>query len=293
MKANKIILGAAHWGAVYGVGNKGKNIINIEKIKNITAYAQTHGVDTIDTATLYKNSHEKIGKAKLENFKIITKTIKFKNENLNLQQAEKLKDNFKQSLKKLGRSSAHALLVHQAKDLLKPGGGYLVDALKQLKDEKLINKHGISIYYSDNIEKILKIFKPDIIQLPLSLFDQRFLHDGTVAALAREGIEIHARSVFLQGLPFICTSQLPNYFAKWKTFLDDFSSDCKLFKTTPDQVFTSFINTVNELDGYVVGFNKKEEMDSFMSNSLMDFKDHFLKYECKDPGLLDPSQWQI
>ena len=151
----------------------------------------------------------------------------------------------------------------------------------------------MSIYYLDDIEKILQIFKPDIVQLPISLFDQRFLHDGTLAALAKEGIEIHARSVFLQGLPFICTSQLPNYFNKWKYFLDDFSSDCKLFETTPDQIFTSFLSTINELDGYVVGFNNNREMDCFMTNCFVGFNDYFLKYECKDTGLIDPYKWQI
>ena len=193
MKTNKLILGSAHWGAVYGVANQGSNIMSIQAINKIAENARGYGIDTIDTATLYKNSHEAIRKAKLEGFNVITKTIKFQNKTLTLQDAENLKNSFKFSLEQLGRSSTHALLFHQARDLLKPGSNYLLDAIKQLKDENLIRKFGVSIYYSDDIEKILQIFKPDIVQLPISLFDQRFLHDGTLAALAKEGIEIHAR----------------------------------------------------------------------------------------------------
>ena len=50
------------------------------------------------------------------------------------------------------------------------------------------------------IKKVLDLFIPDIIQLPFSVFDQRLLQDGTLSTLKSLGIEIHARSIFLQGL---------------------------------------------------------------------------------------------
>ena len=40
----------------------------------------------------------------------------------------------------------------------------------------------------------------DIVQLPLSLHDQRMLENGTVARLRSSGVAIHARSIYMQGL---------------------------------------------------------------------------------------------
>ena len=50
------------------------------------------------------------------------------------------------------------------------------------------------------ISKGLALFQPDIVQLPLNLADQRFSQTDTYDPSSL-GIEIHARSIFLQGLP--------------------------------------------------------------------------------------------
>ena len=102
------------------------------------------------------------------------------------------------------------MLFHQASDLLKPGSGYLVEVVNDLKLEGLIDKFGVSVYYSDEFEKVFQILKPDIVQLPVSLFDQRFYKDGTIPSLSRQNVEIHSRSMFLQGLPLLLPESLPD-----------------------------------------------------------------------------------
>ena len=52
-------------------------------------------------------------------------------------------------------------------------------------------------------------FKPDIIQAPASLLDQRLLVDGTLATLAEWGVEVHLRSIFLNGLLFLPPDRVP------------------------------------------------------------------------------------
>ena len=39
-----------------------------------------------------------------------------------------------------------------------------------------------------------------MIQFPISIFDQRFIQDGTLKFLKSKGIKLFARSIFLQGL---------------------------------------------------------------------------------------------
>ena len=47
-----------------------------------------------------------------------------------------------------------------------------------------------------------KPYKPDVIQLPFNVFDNRFQVTGKLKKLKRLKVEIHARSIFLQGLFF-------------------------------------------------------------------------------------------
>ena len=133
----------------------------------------------------------------------------------------------------------------------------------------------------------------DTLSFEFSLFDQRFLRDGTLTELSRINIEIHARSLFLQGLPFLKSCKLPKYFRPWLEIFQNFSFDCDYKNIAPDVVCTSFINSISEIDGCVVGFNSKEEIDRFFSNLSQPFLSHFLKYECYDDALLNPSQWKV
>ena len=52
-----------------------------------------------------------------------------------------------------------------------------------MKSHKIIKKIGFSIYSESQLFKLLNIFKPDIIQLPLSIFDNRFRKKNIIQKL--------------------------------------------------------------------------------------------------------------
>ena len=97
------------------------------------------------------------------------------------------------------------LLVHAASDLQGADGKALWAALRRLRDEGVFRKIGISVYVADDPARLAARFRPDVMQLPFSLLDQRLLADGTLARLSDLGVEVHARSLFLQGLLFLET----------------------------------------------------------------------------------------
>ena len=68
---------------------------------------------------------------------------------------------------------------------------------KKVKFTKLIY---VSIYNPEEINYAIKKFKFDIIQLPINLFDRKLIDNGILSRLKKHGYEIHARSIFLQGL---------------------------------------------------------------------------------------------
>lgn len=80
--------------------------------------------------------------------------------------------------------------------------------MQQLKAQHLVKNIGVSVYEGKQIDGILERFDIDLIQLPLNVLDQRLLHSGHLAKLKNAGIEIHARSVFLQGLLLVSPAEL-------------------------------------------------------------------------------------
>src|ERR1700678_3830402 len=114
------------------------------------------------------------------------------------------------SLARLGLTRADAIMVQAAGDLFSPYGLALWERLKALRDMGLFARVGISAYASDDPVGLARRFKPDVIQAPASLLDQRLLLDGSLAAVREMGVEVHLRSIFLHGLLFRPPGRAPN-----------------------------------------------------------------------------------
>jgi aryl-alcohol dehydrogenase-like predicted oxidoreductase len=112
---------------------------------------------------------------------------------------------------RLGVERVDAILAPSATDLLSPGGQGLWDRLKALKDQGLCAKVGVPVYASDNPLALARRFKPDVVQAPASLLDQRLLLDGTLAKLAEMGVEVQLRSIFLNGVLFLPPDRAPSH----------------------------------------------------------------------------------
>ena len=80
-------------------------------------------------------------------------------------------------------------------------GGAVWDRLRQLQANGSIRGLGVSVYTPDEALLALKDPSVQILQIPFNVLDQRWVHKGVVAAVAERGdVEVHVRSVFLQGL---------------------------------------------------------------------------------------------
>ena len=103
------------------------------------------------------------------------------------------------SLQRLHASSLDGFLVHCASDLRGSKGAELLYWLESLRDRGLVNRIGVSIYNASELEG-LPLDHLQLVQLPLSVYDQRLIRNSTIARLQDSGIAVHVRSVFLQGL---------------------------------------------------------------------------------------------
>ena len=120
-----------------------------------------------------------------------------------------VEDELRQALRRLRLDKADAVMVQCAGDLFSPQGAAMWDRLKKLREEGLIERVGVSVFASDEPVGLTRRFKPDIIQAPVSLLDQRLIVSGALAEIAGLGVEVHLRSIFLQGLLFLPPDRMP------------------------------------------------------------------------------------
>ena len=220
----KLVLGTAQFGSDYGLVN-GKKVkkLDIFKIENLIFKSK---ISFIDTSVNYGNSEYIIGNSKLKKLKIITK-FKLPNENISIKNWVDLKINL--SLKKLKVKQIYGLLIHDVNDLFKKYGKDYLKCLDNLKKSGVVKYIGLSVYCPNDLNRVWKFWKPDIVQLPFNIIDQRFLLSKWLENLKKNKVKIFARSCFLQGL-LISDYRLIHKFKKYNNLLDSFSLWCLKIK---------------------------------------------------------------
>lgn len=113
------------------------------------------------------------------------------------------------SLRRLGLSRGYAVVVRSGEDLVGPEGPNLWRRLRGLQDEGLFEHVGVSLKAEDSPVALARRFRPDIVQAPVSVLDQRLVINGDLARLADLGVEVQLRSIFQHGLLFTPGYGLP------------------------------------------------------------------------------------
>ena len=202
--------------------------------------------------------------------------------------------NFKNSLINLNRKSINGILVHNSEDLVHDDGEYLWEELNKLKENKIIEKIGVSVYDLKNTEKLLK-YKIDIIQIPINIFDQRFLNSGMIKDLNKKDIEIHARSIFLQGILGIDPYTSNNLPQELNILLKNFVEYLKPFNLSTVEGAIIFIFNLKQLSKFIIGFNKVDEIKiikNTVQNKLLNNLD-FSSFKITNKNLIDPRFWSM
>lgn len=288
---NKLGLGTVQWGLPYGLANK-HGITAPETVTAILAEARHHGIKVLDTASLYGEAETVLGANSLEMFHVISKTPKFAT-SVSDEQALQLTQVFHQSLQRLSCKKIYGLLVHHADDLLVPGGEKLVAAMTGLKEKGAVENIGVSVYDGAQVDAVLKIFKPDIVQLPVSVLDQRMLLNGQLERLKNEGIEIHIRSVFLQGLLLMPLDQVPAYFDPVRPLLARWHAAAQAQGMTLVQAALSFVRDIPYVDTVLVGVESLAQFQSCLEDFSIDASFDASNLACNDPMFVNPALWKI
>jgi aryl-alcohol dehydrogenase-like predicted oxidoreductase len=273
----KLGLGTVQFGQAYGVSNAHGQVAGDEAAAILARAAQA-GVTVLDTAANYGEAEKVLAALDTAPFRIVTKTCAVK------YGLEAVVARATQSAQTL---HADTLLVHAAADLEAPG---LWDALQALKAEGLFRRIGISAYVADDPAALAARFKPDVVQLPFSLLDQRLLQDGSLSRLRDLGVEVHARSLFLQGL--LLMEAPPPYLAEAAPLLAKLRARLAAAGTNSLAAALGFVLARPEIAIGLVGVTTREELDQILAAAAQPLPD--LDWDAcalADERILTPSLW--
>jgi hypothetical protein len=238
----KLALGTANFAQLYGIANHGR--LDGAEINNILATARQAGIELIDTAQAYGCDMRLF-----DGFKVINK---ISSDNATV-------------------PPSYALLAHNAKvDMM---------TLIMAKYRGIVQKIGAAVYSPDEIPALL-VYPIDIIQLPLNVFDTRFC--PWIPQLKAKGIQVHIRSVFLQGLllmhnPPFATAQVRR-----------FQRIAKAYCYTPAQYALGRALACGG-DVVVVGCNSAEQLEEIVKVKPIRYDGN--DFSVTDEDIINPTKW--
>ncbi|WP_367317336.1 aldo/keto reductase [Vibrio coralliilyticus] len=188
----KLSLGTVQFGLDYGVTNSGGQVER-SVVEEMLDLAPNLGINSLDTAIAYGNSESVLGQFDLKAFKVTSKIPSLAGAKSSINQMTK------QSLERLNIDHLYGMMLHDENDAFASNWRNLLE-LKSLKEEGLVSKIGVSFYDSQSALSVIEAGLVDLIQIPANLFDSRFEIAGVLDAAEKNGVEIHVRSLFLQGL---------------------------------------------------------------------------------------------
>ena len=290
MASSKLILGTVQFGLDYGINNlNGKP--SIEAVYKILECARKNKVLILDTAEAYGDSQERIGmyhEKYTHVFKVITKFSP-----LRIDLPSDIIDRVKLNLKTLNTEFLYSYMFHSYKDYEKYYPFYK-DQILELVGQGLIRKIGVSLHSNDEIEQVLENKNIELIQLPFNLLDNDSLRGEVLKKAKNKGVEVHTRSVFLQGLFFKSMDKLEGHVKVLKPYLNQLNEILDSgVKTT--ELALNYVCEKEYIDNVLIGVDSEIQLKSNIVDLINKPLDEVLNLvdnvNVKEKEMLNPANW--
>jgi aryl-alcohol dehydrogenase-like predicted oxidoreductase len=260
----KIALGTVQFGMNYGISNT-TGQVSLGEISKILDFCKEHNIDTIDTAQGYGESEKVLGQFDLSGFKVITKLIG--------------SARLETSLKDLKRDSVYGLMFHRENEC----NDQTWKQFESYKIQGLVKKIGVSVYTPDVLANLIEQYPIEIVQFPMNILDQRFI--PLLGKLKEKRIEVHTRSIFLQGL--LLMDSIPEYFLP-------VSDKIKAIPCPRLEQALAFGKKQDSIDRMVLGVTKFKEIKEIFNayNAEVENID-YSQYAIADEKYINPSMWNV
>lgn len=287
---SRLALGTVQFGMPYGIANYAGQVKPSE-VASILEIARHAGIDTLDTAIAYGESERCLGELGVSDFRIVTKLPALPDQFENA--ARWVTSQVEASLQRLKVTSLYGLLFHHPADLLGPHGAALSDALTQLRQNGIVTKTGYSAYRPDDVPELQSRHAATLVQMPLNLFDRRLVSSGCLSRFKENGVEVHTRSAFLQGLLLMPAAKRPAYFDRWRGSFDRFQKWLEATAQTALEACIGFIVQQPAVDRIVVGVDNAAQLQQIVAAAQRATDSYPHDLEITDEELISPALWRI
>jgi len=287
--STNLIIGTAQFGQKYGIAG-GYNQVPEEEVVKILKFAEMNGVRWIDTAGSYGCAESTLGRMQnISEFNIVTKVFL----NRSTESPKKITEHIKKSIKLLGVGKLYGVLIHDPNDLIQESRRYEVfENMEMAKYLGYVNKIGVSVSFPEQAAEIIEKHNIDLIQIPCNILDQRFIKSGIMKEIIGRNIEIHIRSVFLQGLLLMDPETLDPFFDGIKTHLIYLRSFASKHNKSVREVAINYAKSLKSASKIIVGIDNEKQLRQI----VLDWKHNVMEYDFSefcvdDEKFLIPSNW--
>jgi|APSaa5957512535_1039671.scaffolds.fasta_scaffold21482_3 uncharacterized protein len=287
-RESRLVLGTVNFGMDYGYLGGASRLTKATAFR-IMQHSVAENIHYFDTAQDYGESEEilgqYIGSNQAPQLNVITKF-----------RADKCNGNpVPESLRKLNVRQIYAVLFHDFTDYLRHPKSFR--KLQEYQSVGQVKKIGFSLYLPRDLEQLLNSKIPfEIVQVPYSIFDRRF--DPYFSELKERDVEIHVRSIFLNGLFFHDPAMLSDHFNSVKGALKELKSLSRELQATRSSLCLNFVYQHELIDKLVVGVRTVDELITNVGAispplELPCFKEVLDGFACNDQSILHPHEWRV
>ncbi len=288
---HKVILGTVQFGLPYGINNQ-LGQPSQDTVNAILNLAYDNGINLLDTAESYGNAQKVIGNFHRsfpeKVFSVITKLnpkSSFKN----------IKEQIFNDIIELNVNSLAGLMFHSFNDYIDHLEGF--DEMKELKAIGVIDRIGVSVYNNEEFKFLIDEGIVDLIQLPFNIFDNMNHRGELIKAAKLKGIELHVRSVFLQGLFFMNPDNLNSKLLPLKPYLKYIHDLVNNSETTIEEVCLAYTIGQKDIDMVLMGVETVDQLESNLNvirkiEISEDFMSKINSIKVVEKELLSPVNWK-
>lgn len=286
--AKRLALGTVQFGLPYGVANKNGQVSQQEAQK-ILNLGLSHHLYMIDTAIGYGNSESCLGEIGVSQNKVVSKLPPMPEDTTDVE--EWVFGQVTDSLNRLKAPRLHGLLLHRPLDLLGENGPSLYSALLKMRDLSLTKKIGLSVYSPNELEILFTKYNFELVQGPLNIIDRRLFESGWLQRLKDQGVEIHTRSTFLQGLMLMSEQERPSKFSQWSALWTKWHQWLKVNTETALKVCLAYPLSLPEIDHVLIGADSAVQMQQILEALPQGERTNFPNISSTDQALINPANW--
>ena len=284
----RLALGTAQFGLPYGIANKSGQITR-SAARAMLQLAAANGIDTLDTAIAYGESETCLGEVGSQGFKLVTKLPAVPGGCVDV--SDWVQEQVAASLSRLGVNTVYGLLLHRPQQLLESGGEVIYQVLQELKKTGQIQKVGVSVYAPGELEALIPRYRFDLVQAPFNLVDRRLHTSGWLQRLKDEGVEIHTRSAFLQGLLLMPQSTIPEKFAAWSELWRTWHEWLEQSELTPLQACLRYALSFSQINKVIVGVDNLAQLKAVLVAAAGPLPQIPDTLSTSDLALINPVNW--